>query len=536
LHRSYRFRRGLFVVSLSTSVLPLACGSDDPRSHPLRPDHGDVDSPPLPPLVDNPAAYDPSDFGPIDVAVTVLDANAFAAVSADALDAKAPIRFTATNDGATGSSANATIEQRGSTSRSAIQKSYQIRLAAGAAPWRGSRTINLLKHPFDLTRVRNALSFEYFRRIAGFTSLRSGFVHLTIDGVDHGLYEWIEEPDETFLAAHGLDPGGALYKAKNFTFEPIDAATAADPAKIAEILASKATPDLAKLRRMIAAVNDVNQPIDDVLAHHFNRANYVTWLAVNVLMADFDSRSQNFILYSPPGFEGWYFLPWDYDGAWGANEQPGQPQRPRWREGIANWWGVVLHRRFLSEADNVAELGARIDELAATTITDASTAAMVARYHDLVASFISVRPDIDSLPCDQSGTPGAIPQWEAEYARIADNATRALREYQDTIDRPMPFWLYEPAVSAPGSATFSWSRSFQLHGRAISYDVEINASETFEPASVITIAAGATEPRFTIKGLPSGHHYWRVVARAATADSDGDWQVSSNPHLIVDVP
>ena len=73
-------------------------------------------------------------------------------------------------------------------------------------------------------------------------------------------------------------------------------------------------------------------------------------------MADYDSTYQNFMLYSPPGFEGWYFLPWDYDGAWGWNDQPGAPRLPRCREGVANWWSVVLHRRFLSEPHNLAEL------------------------------------------------------------------------------------------------------------------------------------------------------------------------------------
>ena len=93
--------------------------------------------------------------------MTVLDDQAFAAVQANTPDARAPIALADTYDGAA-RSAHATIELRGSTSRTAIQKSYQIKLYADAGTWRGSRIINLLKHPFDLTRVRNALSFEYF--------------------------------------------------------------------------------------------------------------------------------------------------------------------------------------------------------------------------------------------------------------------------------------------------------------------------------------------------------------------------------------
>ena len=148
-----------------------------------------------------------------------------------------------------------------------------------------------------------------------------------------------------------------------------------DPAKIAEIVAAKGTPDLAKLRRMLAAVNDTQQPIDDVVAHYFNRENYVTWLAVNVLMADYDSTHQNFMLYSPPGFEGWYFLPWDYDGAWGVERSAGcAAVAARGARAIANWWSVVLHRRFLSEPTTWPTSTARVSELASTRSPTRSSA------------------------------------------------------------------------------------------------------------------------------------------------------------------
>jgi spore coat protein H len=545
--------RGLLVASVLLSSALEACGRDERTAHPLGPGAaapggqvkgkptnpanlgaGHVDSPPLPPLVDRPGVYDPADCGPVDVAVTITDEQAFAAVEADQAGARARIRFDADGYDAGVSGPNATIELRGSTSRNASQKSYQIKLAADAAPWRGSRTINLLKHPFDLTRVRNTLSFEYLRRITGITSLRTGFVHLFIDSVDQGLYEWVEEPDEAFLAARGLSADGALYKAKNFPFTPIDNQTAADPVKVATIVAAKARPDLAKLRRMLAAVNDTKQPIDDVVAHYFNRENYVTWLAANVLMANYDSTFQNFMLYSPPGFEGWYFLPWDYDSAWGWNDQPGEPRLPRWREGIANWWSVILHRRFLSEPHNLADVVARVGALASTTITDAESERILARHQALIRSFVSKSPDLDALPCPEPGTPAATALWEAEYTRIASTAGRARDAFTATLDRPMPYVLNLPARPSPEAVVFWWSPSFHLRGAAISYDIEVNTSAAFDPAGAVTSEANLTEPTFTT-ALPSGHYFWRVIARAAT-DPSNDWQQSVNGYLFVDVP
>ena len=92
---------------------------------------------------------------------------------------------------------------------------------------------------------------------------------------------------------------------------------AADPDQFAMLVEAKGTPAVAKLQQMAAAVNDMTQDINDVIAKYFNRANYVTWLAVNMLMTNYDTNTQNFILYSPSGYAGWYFLPWDYDGGLG---------------------------------------------------------------------------------------------------------------------------------------------------------------------------------------------------------------------------
>jgi spore coat protein H len=464
--------------------------------------------------------------------LTVPDHDALKDIEANASDRNTPVTFTATGDGEY--SGNGHIALRGNTSRGAIQKSFRITLAPDAAPWRGGRIINLLKHPFDLTRVRNALSFELFRSIPNLVSVRTGWVHLVVNAIDRGLYEWVEDPNATFLAARGLDPNGSLYMARTFSFDPIDDATAADANKMGGIVSSHGNGDLAKLRRMVAAVNDETRPINDVIARHFDRDNYVTWLAANVLSADFDSTSQNFMLFSAPDAERWLFLPWDYDGAWGWDEQPGNPPRPRWRAGLSNWWWVPLHRRFLSEPGNLKDLDARISALVATSFADDRIAETLARHHDIIARFISIEPDINNLPCATAGTPAAVTAWKAEYARIARNVGRAHAEYLATLDRPMPFWLYEPALDATG-VTLSWSPAAHLRGRTLSYDVEVNKTEGFDPAAVVLRHTGLPEPRLANATLPRGRHFWRVVARAAP-DPGNDWQVAFNNPLPVEVP
>jgi spore coat protein H len=509
----------------------LGCGDNSPgqgrqiSTVSPNPDAGVPDGGPLPPLMDKADVYNPGDFDLVTVNLTVPDAATLATIESTMSNAETPVVFSAPDYSSDGTTPNGTLQLHGSTSRTAIQKSFQVHLTKTDAAWRGSHTINLLKHPFDLTRVRSSISFDEFRSISDFTSLRQGWVHLIINSVDQGLYQWLEEPDTDFLVAHGLDPNGTIYKSETFAFQPIDPSVAADPDQFAMLVEAKGTPAVGKLQQMAAAVNDLSQDINDVVAKYFNRANYVTWLAVDMLMTNYDTNTQNFILYSPSGYAGWYFLPWDYDGAWDWYSQPTEFTLPRYRQGLANWWAVTLHSRFLSDPNNLAEVDARIAALT-STISDSATAALMAGYHDLVQSFISVEPDLDNLPCPDGGTPQAIVDWQTEYTRIGSAASAAFATYQSTLDRPMPFYLYTPAFddpSNPESVTLSWGASFQLHQIPFSYDLDVNTTPTFDPSGAVVSQTGLTTPEATLTTLTTGQYYWRVTARASTDPTD-NWQ------------
>ncbi len=539
----------LVVLGGAALLLGVGCGAAPPGSETgsvkpspdggLGTDDGGgnlLDAGPLPPLVENAAVYSPGDFDLVTVNLTVPDAATLANIESTMSNDEVPAVFSAPDYMSDGAMPNAELQLHGSTSRKAIQKSYQVHLSKTGAAWRGSHTINLLKHPFDLTRVRSSISFDEFRAISDFTSLQQGWVHLVINGVDHGLYQWLEEPDTDFLTAHGLDPKGTVYKSETFAFQPIDPAVAADPNQFAMLVEAKGTPAVAKLQQMAAAVNDMSQDINDVIAKYFNRANYITWLAVNMLMTNYDTNTQNFILYSPSNYEGWYFLPWDYDGAWDWYSQPGEFTLPRYRQGISNWWAVKLHARFLSDPKNFADVDERIEVLS-STISDSATTSAMAKYHDLVQSFISVEPDLDNLPSPNGGTPQAIVDWQTEYTRVGGAASAAFATYSATLDRPMPFYLYTPAFgdpSNPDSVTLSWGASFQLDQMPFTYDLDVNTLSTFDPSGAVLSQTGLTTTQAAVTTLPAGHYFWRVTARVS-GDPGDDWQ-SDYQDQTIDIP
>jgi len=126
------------------------------------------------------------------------------------------------------SQANASLRVRGRSTRNALQKSYKITLYESADLWMNQEKLNLNKHPYDSTRIKNKFCFDFFKIIPDMVSLRTQFVHLFVrdlsgevrdtDFIDYGLFTHIEQPNKRFLRNHGLDPNGNLYKAEFFEF------------------------------------------------------------------------------------------------------------------------------------------------------------------------------------------------------------------------------------------------------------------------------------------------------------------------------
>ncbi|HVV87281.1 MAG TPA: CotH kinase family protein [Kofleriaceae bacterium] len=491
---------------------------------------------PLPPLVEDRRVYQQETLGVWEAHVTITDLDDFAAVNANIPGASVPVIFREGDFGAGAREPNGVLSIRGGFSRLNAQKNYKIQLDDGAGRWRGQKEINLNKHMTDLTRIRNKMSFDFFQSIPDLTSLRTQFVHLTVNDEDYGLYTWIEEPDHRFLESHGLDPDGSLYKAVLFNFQAIDPAIASDPDDWRMIVEAKANPDDAKFLRMVAAVNDPNVSPADLIATYFNRDNLITWAAVNVLLNDVDVRTQNYYLYSPSTCEGWYILPWDYDGAWGFYAQLTDVDRTRqrWEAGLANYWPMHLFKRFLSDPANVAAVDAKLRELASTRLTDAATAAAIARYHDLVLPYIARNPDLAHLPGHYAGAPDAqgVTIWEGELARITSTTSRYLAEYDQVLERPMPVFLGDHTTN--GVTTLSWDRSFDLQHDPIVYDFQLATAPDFSPASLVMQDLGTTEDDEHLSNLAPGTYDFRVVIRD-THHADA-WQLPYDDYRTVTVP
>ncbi|MBF0499179.1 MAG: CotH kinase family protein [Candidatus Riflebacteria bacterium] len=461
-------------------------------------------------------------------------------------------------------SANATLKIRGHASRRTTQKSFQIKLFDKKQPWRNLSTIELNKHPYDLTRVRNKLCFDLFKTLPHMGSLRTQFIHLTIKrnaedpGKDYGLFTQIESLNEHSLIDHGLDPNGIIYYPEDFFFlrYPDSLRLASDPQYKKEdfekILGWPGNPDHAKLLAMLDDVNNEALDIQQVMKKHFNLNNYLTWLAMNVLLENQDTYSQNFTLYSPSKGNVWYFLPWDYDGAMGFTSQPDQQNEARlhlrWHQGIANWWDSMLHRRFLKIPGNVALLKAKIEELKNTIFTPEKIKGLLNEYHDTAKSYISRHPDLDYLPVKipENGKNASdavlISAFEEEYNRLPSTVEASYKSFISTLERPMPFHLGTVQAEENHTQTaFYWNKSVSLSGDQIQYDLLISLKPDFTRESIVFESLNLSDSQVTSSSpgtakfsvssekIPQETLYWKIIARAEKNPQE-NWQTAFEFH------
>lgn len=409
---------------------------------------------------------------------------------------------------------NATIRVRGNSSSTSPQKSYKLKLDKDAGTWRGQRNIALNKSFFDVTRFRNKLYFDMLRNVEGAASLRTQFVHVYIKDEtagetvfsDYGLYTQAEVPGTRYLDNHGLDSEGYLYKAISFNFEPNDAIRevtdpAFDQAAFDAVLSCKGREDHSKLIGMLEAVNDTSQDIDDVIDTYFDRENYITWLAYNILMANIDTDMQNFYLYSPTNSQKWYFIPWDSDASlhWQEHEMENQiAYYDTYNHGIGNWWGVILHQRFLKQADNRQTLADKVDELY-SFINGETVNAKAQQYNEVVEAYATAMPDLYYL--------GHTPEERMEIVNgLGAMVDKAYTEFHASLESLMPFWLGELE-----DGHLNWSEAYAFDYVELTYRVQISRY----PDMRNSVVDEETDVNFLeLTDLDSGTWYWKVTAKA----------------------
>lgn len=438
-----------------------------------------------------------------------------------------------------GSISNATMRQRGGGARFADQKSFRIKLDSKNDLWRNERFLQLNKHPFDSSRIRNKLAFDVMSQIPHLPSMRTQFVNLWIDDgqgpVDFGLFTHVERPNDDYLERHGLDDDGNLYQAEDFRFDAEDLEDIAvdedgeplSDIRFESVLDIKEGKDHSGLNNMMSALHDPNRDFESVLDQYFNKNNVKTWMAVNVLLQQADATRHNYYLYQPSDSERFYFLPWDYDArtlGWlePENSYEREPLRIRTTFGYSTSFENFFTTRYLQQPGIHEELVEAAGYIRENYMTDSFMTETANNLTIAASPFQQRAPDSTYNQNYRESSSQAL----AENPRINEQAHREL------FHIPIPPYMHEP-VRDGDHWRFSWIPAISVTNNALSYDLEIASNPDFSASSTrvridnIADDGDVISTNVDTVSLPSGVYYARLTARPDN-EPDRFWQVAQN--------
>lgn len=425
---------------------------------------------------------------------------------------------------------------RGSSTREASQKSYRIKFTdEGQGKWLGEKTLQLNKHAWDLSRIRNKLSFDLMATVQHHPSLGTQFFKLEYDSGSGaprslGLFTHVEKmgSGNYFKRRAGWNNKSNVYKVEEFDlgeswpseFSVVNLADGkiapADIATFEKVLSIENDSGdhraIVNLTKAIYDVDEVGADFQALFDHHFNKNNYLAWLSSVILLGNYDTQGHNYGLYQPAGTERFYYLPWDYDEALGKIDQPGESPYQSWKTGLGNWWEVKIHRAFMRQPGNIELLKKAVYEVRAKYLTDAVLKRLRDSYHDVIKPVILTQPDIDYL--DTWGDDSEEVQWEREYARLQGTIAKNYASFLASLERPMPFWV----DGWKGSSVIDWGGPEPFHpmGRKITYTLEIApviaSGDPFAAGLPVLKKSGLTDTKFTFNPPSPGQYLVRVVA------------------------
>ncbi len=459
----------------------------------------------------------------------------------DGFSPEVKVHMTADNYPDDGRAFNAKIRQRGKASRLAPQKSFRVKLEKNLPLWSGERRIQLLKSPWESSRVLHKLSYDLFKDIPNFPSIRTQFIRLDINDQgttkDYGLYTQAEYVGKEYLQRRGWNKDSRIYKPKYFWFQneaafamgandkPLDKVAFE---KIIEIKRGKTHREFAD---MVSAVN--NRSLDfqsQVFNRYFDKNNFLTFFAVNILTNNEDTIAKNYYLYNPKGSEKFYFLPWDYDYAWGANYNTFS-HLPRWWFSASNWWGIKLHKRFLQTPGNLDTLKQAVLEIKNKYMTPAKIAALRDSYYDVVFPVIRNSPDWDHIELGNGSDPERVAKFNQIFANLSQNVEFNYARFLEGINDPMPFYMEDPEFRANHDIRFRWNKAESLTNQTIVYDLDVSTSKLFTPGTIKEHIQNIATNRYTLHWRhPKGTYYFRIIARDAAAPQQ-HWQISFDTGL-----
>ena len=175
----------------------------------------------------------------------------------------------------------------------------------------------------DPSFIRQCVSYDVFAA-AGVPAPRCSFAHVTVNGVDLGLFVHVESLNKDFIQQHWANDTGNLYEGTLSDFRP-------EYVNTFELKTNEETGDTSDLDPIVTAAQSPDSQLVAALDPLIDLDEFYTFWAAEVLVRHWDgyaSNTNNFYLYHDPGTGKFQFIPWGTDGALELNPLLGDPEAP----------------------------------------------------------------------------------------------------------------------------------------------------------------------------------------------------------------
>jgi spore coat protein CotH len=171
----------------------------------------------------------------------------------------------------------------------------------------GLKKFNLHNAQADASMLRDKLSYDLFREM-GMNAPRVSFAKVYLNDEYWGLYSVVEQVDKTYVKEYFGNKDGNLYKSLSSGAVDFDNM---------ELKTNETENDFSNLDLLKDKIENTTDALfEDTLREYMNVDDYLTSLAIDVLILDVDKYWQvgkNFYLYDNTSTGKFEWIPWDYN-------------------------------------------------------------------------------------------------------------------------------------------------------------------------------------------------------------------------------
>lgn len=398
---------------------------------------------------------------------------------------------------------NVQMRLRGDTSRQFPKKSLKLKAEEPFA--NGRDVLNFNAEYLDNSFIHSILGSNVFAAI-NYPCFTAEPVRVFLNGTFIGLYISIENMDEAFLTARGLDPSGNLYKA---TYDGACLSPNEDVYAVWEKKTNENT-DRSDLQELIQQINTVpDDQYYDFARKTFDYGRMVDIIAVNMLIGNGSTYYHNYYMYHDPATNKWSMLPWDLDKTLTSYGVTLQYSRSTMSGQIDN---PFVERALLCEPI-FADIKQRVQELSQTVFNESYLTPII----DSLASVLTTSVAQDTADLNKS-----LEEWTVQLGREKEYIrSRYLHLSSQFTTQPHTFRIIPSAAVMTPPVTLRWHPATDPGNRPLHYTLRLSTKPYF-PDSETQIFNNITDTLFVVNALTEGQqYYWTVAASNGTASTDG---------------